>query len=44
MNDLVQRICVKPMLKVPGALGIYGIDAEMICEKVLGLLKAEERN
>ncbi len=42
--DLVKQICVKPMLKVPGSLGIYGIDAEMICEKVLDLLKVEERN
>ena len=32
--ELVQAICTKPMVKVPGALSLYGITADMIWNEI----------
>ena len=36
--DLVREICTKPMVKIPGALSLYGITAEMLWNEVKGLI------
>lgn len=37
--DLVREICTKPMFKVPGALSLYGITADMIWDEIKSILE-----
>ena len=37
--ELIKSICVKPMVKVPGALGQYGITAQELWQAILAILE-----
>ena len=36
--NLVGRVCTKPMVKTPGALGKYGVTADVLLEVIRCLL------